>query len=77
MFFILLFGPTNASAAFMHLMNKVFARDLGEFANVHLNDIQVHSKTSEDYPRHLEAVMKGPGKTFMESYPNKVLLSKK
>ena len=53
---VLPMGLTNAPAAFMHTMQKVFEQYIGDFVLVYLDDILVMSKTPEDHLRHLQAV---------------------
>ena len=43
------FGLTNASAAFMDLMNRVFQPYLDRFVIVFIDDILVHSGSSEEH----------------------------
>ena len=48
-FLVMLFGLTNAPAAFMELMNRVFHDYLDKFIIVFIDDILVYSKTREDH----------------------------
>ena len=43
------FGLTNASVAFMELMNRVFHDYLDKFIIVFIDDILVYSKSREDH----------------------------
>ena len=43
-FLVMSFGLTNALAAFMDLMNRVFRSYLDSFVNVFIDDIFVYSK---------------------------------
>lgn len=60
----MLFRLTNALAAFMDLMNRVFYRYLDLFIIVFINDILVYSKSEMDHPNHLRVVLQ----TFKEKY---------
>ncbi|XP_070002580.1 uncharacterized protein [Nicotiana sylvestris] len=51
------FGLTNASTAFMDLMNRVFKPFLDSFVIVFIDDILVYSRSREDYADHLKAVL--------------------
>ncbi|KAL5542066.1 hypothetical protein UlMin_009776 [Ulmus minor] len=52
-FLVMPFGLTNAPAAFMDLMNRVFAQYLDKFIIVFIDDILVYSKTLEEHEEHL------------------------
>ena len=56
-FRVMSFGLTNAPAAFMGLMNKVFREFLDNFGIVFINDILVYSKTREQHEEHLRKVL--------------------
>ena len=56
-FLVMLFGLTNALAAFMDLMNRVFRPYMDQFFVVFINDILVYSKDREIYDTHLRAVL--------------------
>ena len=47
------FGLTNAPAAFMDLMNRVFQPYLDRFVVVFVDDILVYSKTMKEHEEHL------------------------
>ena len=51
------FGLTNAPAAFMELMNRVFHDYLDKFIIVFIDDILVYSKTREDHETHLRLAL--------------------
>ena len=51
------FGLTNALAAFMDLMNKVFQNYLDSFVIVFIDDILVYSKNDDDHMDHLRIVL--------------------
>ena len=51
------FGLTNAPAAFMDLMNRVFHPYLDRFVIVFIDDILVYSRSQEDHEEHLRTVL--------------------
>ena len=51
------FGLTNASAAFMDLMNRVFCNHLDSLAIVFTDDILVYSKSENENMGHLRVVL--------------------
>ena len=51
------FGLTNAPAAFMDLMNRVFASYLDRFVVVFIDDILIYSKSSLKHEEHLRIVL--------------------
>ena len=56
-FLIMLFGLTNASAAFMDLMNRVFRSYVDQFVVLFIDDILVYSKDRENHDTHLRVVL--------------------
>ena len=56
-FLVMLFGLTNAPAAFMDLMNQVFQSYLDKFVIVFIDDILVYSASEEDHAQHLQVVL--------------------
>ena len=51
------FGLTNAPAAFMDLMNRVFFPYLDRFIIVFIDDILVYSRSELEHERHLSLVL--------------------
>ena len=56
-FLVLPFGFTNASVAFMDLMNRVFRPYVDQFVVVFIDDILVYSKDVQEHEQHLRIVM--------------------
>jgi hypothetical protein len=56
-YLVMSFGPTNAPAYFMYLMNLVFMPELDKFVVVFIDDILIYSKTKEDHANHLHVVL--------------------
>ncbi|KAL8091503.1 hypothetical protein AgCh_033936 [Apium graveolens] len=56
-FLVMAFGLTNAPAAFMDLMNRVFKKYLDKFVIVFIDDIFIYSKTEEEHAEHLGIVL--------------------
>ena len=53
----MLFGLTNALAAFMDLMHRVFQPYLDQFVMVFVDDILIYSKSEEEHEGHLRIVL--------------------
>ncbi|KAL4339521.1 hypothetical protein GQ457_08G036240 [Hibiscus cannabinus] len=56
-FLVMSFGLTNAPAAFMDLMNRVFRSYLDKFVVVFIDDILVYSKSETEHRDHLRIVL--------------------
>ncbi|KAL0554279.1 hypothetical protein IC582_008196 [Cucumis melo] len=56
-FIVMSFGLTNASAAFMDLMNRVFKDFLDTFVIVFIDDILIYSKTEAEHKEYLHQVL--------------------
>ena len=56
-FLVMSFGLTNAPAAFMDLMNRVFRSYLDSFVIVFIDDILVYSKNEGEYIDRLREVL--------------------
>ena len=52
------FGLTNAPAAFMDLMNRVFAEYLDKFVIVFIDDILIYSGSREEHKEHLKIALR-------------------
>ena len=68
---VLPMGLTNAPASFMHTMQKVFERFIGDFVLIYLDDILVMSKTPNEHIDHLHQVF-----TTLRKHRFQVKLSK-
>lgn len=56
-FLVVPFGLTNAPAAFMDLINRVFREFLDRFVVVFINDILIYSKNQLEHEEHLRIVL--------------------
>ena len=52
------FGLTNAPAAFMDLMNRVFKQYLDLFVIIFIDDILIYSRSEEEHTSNLTVVLK-------------------
>jgi hypothetical protein len=51
------FGPINAPAHFMYLMNSVFMKEMDKLVVVFINDILVFSKSKKEHKKHLRSML--------------------
>jgi hypothetical protein len=56
-FLVMSFGLTNALAAFMDMMNRVFRELVDRCVVVFIDDILIYSKTREEHEEHLRMVL--------------------
>ena len=56
-FLVLPFGLTNAPAAFMDLMNRVFKPYLDRFIIIFIDDILIYSKSRAEHEQHLRIIL--------------------
>ena len=67
-FLVMPFGFTNAPAAFMDLMNRVFRPYVDQFVIVFIDYILVYSKDAQEHEKHL--------RIFLETLREKRLYAK-
>ena len=70
-FLVMPFGFTNAPAAFMDLMNRVFRPYVDQFVVVFINDILVSSKDAHEHEQHLKIVMQTLREKKLYAKPSK------
>ena len=51
------FGLTNALAAFMNLMNRVFKEFLEKFVIVFIDDIFIYSQSKDEHREYLRIIL--------------------
>ena len=56
-FLVMSFGLTNAPAAFMDLMNRIFKEFLDKFIIVFIDDFLVYSRSREEHREHLRITL--------------------
>ncbi|GKB53835.1 putative reverse transcriptase domain-containing protein, partial [Tanacetum coccineum] len=56
-FRVMPFGPTNAHAVFMDLMNRVCKPHLDKFLIVFIDEILIYSKDEKEHKEHLKAIL--------------------
>nr|GEX95562.1 retrotransposon protein, putative, Ty3-gypsy subclass [Tanacetum cinerariifolium] len=56
-FQVMPFGPTNAPAVFMDLMNQVCKQYLDNFMTIFIDDILIYSKSEEEHAEHLRLIL--------------------
>ena len=56
-FTVIPFGLTNAQAAFMDIMHRVFQPYLDQFVVVFVDNILIYSKSEEEHEGHLRIVL--------------------
>jgi hypothetical protein len=53
----MLYGLTNASIVFQHMMNDIFREYLNHLIVIYLDDILIHSKNEEEHEHHVRLVL--------------------
>lgn len=56
-FNVMPFGLKNAPGTFQRVMNKVLYEYIGDFVEVYVDDIMIHSKNFEEHIEHVEKVL--------------------
>lgn len=56
-FLVMLFGLTNASVAFIHLITRVYSPYLDSFIIVFIDNSLIYSQSREDHMQHLRIVL--------------------
>ena len=64
-FLVMLLGLTNAPAAFMDLMNRVFQSYVDQFVVVFIDDILVYLKDRENHDTHLRVALETLRKEYL------------
>ena len=72
------FGLTNAPAAFMNLMHRVFQPYLDQFVVVFVDNILIYSQSEEEHEDHLRIVLQAlrDHQLYVKFYKFKVWLMK-